>query len=124
MTVITILQEAFDISANHLLTQGEPSYMDGSTSLCAYRGENGKMCAIGALIPDDEYQEEMEYKSVDDLFDDYEEALPSINQLDRGFLATLQRIHDVQPVEFWPFHLKKLADNNGLTTENVKGLKQ
>ena len=49
------LQEVFDRVASHLLTQSARSLLpDGSG--CAYRGANGRMCAVGCLIADYEYE--------------------------------------------------------------------
>lgn len=46
-------QEAFDKVAVHLLTQNEKSIDDKGNWAC--RGLNGCKCAIGALIPDEEF---------------------------------------------------------------------
>ena len=48
-------QEVFDVVAKHLLTQNAKSMDDPWDEMCAYRGENGRRCAVGALIPDDLY---------------------------------------------------------------------
>lgn len=58
----TDAQEVFDYVVGSLFKQGEQS-MDSSGS-CRYRGENGCMCAIGWLIPDDDYQGGLEGKCV------------------------------------------------------------
>ena len=44
-------QEAFTKVRDHLLRQKEKCIVNG---LCAYRGENGLKCAIGALISDED----------------------------------------------------------------------
>lgn len=41
----------------HLFAQGGPSMRGGALG---YRGENGRKCAIGALIPDELYEPAME----------------------------------------------------------------
>jgi len=51
-------QEVFDKVATHLLTQGKQSVNAGGT--CLYRGPGGTSCAVGCLIPDKVYREEME----------------------------------------------------------------
>ncbi|AND75093.1 hypothetical protein pf16_170 [Pseudomonas phage pf16] len=54
---------------DHLIKQKFRSakpYNDGSAgtkTFCAYRGENGTMCAVGCLIADEHYTPEMERKS-------------------------------------------------------------
>jgi hypothetical protein len=50
-------QQVFNHVARHLLVQGSPS-IDGS--LCAYLTRDGKRCAAGCLIGQDEYQSSFE----------------------------------------------------------------
>lgn len=96
-------QEAFDIAAKHLLAQGKKSYVkddngfgtaDGIPS-CAYRGEDGLKCAIGALIPDDQYSYKMENMSVSILLQqDYCPPILKSKDLTKDFLQGLQDAHD------------------------------
>lgn len=84
-------QEAFDIVAKHLFEQKRPSVL--SKGVCAYRGVEGRKCAIGALISDEEYSPELEDKDVMTL--GLKDALPpSLRGLDIEFLTELQDIHD------------------------------
>ena len=54
-------QSIFNKVLAHLRKQGVASQnTDGGT--CLYRGPNGRSCAIGCLIPDDEYKEIFEYQ--------------------------------------------------------------
>jgi hypothetical protein len=55
-------QEVFDIVVDHLRKQGQPSI--GSQGSCAYRGDKGRRCAIGVLIPDSKYSSSLELASV------------------------------------------------------------
>ena len=52
-------QQMFDFMLNHLRNQGGPSVADradeGDAS-CMYRGNNGRMCAIGCMVPDSSYK--------------------------------------------------------------------
>lgn len=51
-------QEIFDKVANHLFTQkAQSANAEGS---CMYRGYNGRMCAVGALIADEAYDQSLE----------------------------------------------------------------
>jgi len=50
-------QMIFDKVCAHLAQQKKRSIFG---SQCAYRGENGMKCAVGALLPDDMCREEME----------------------------------------------------------------
>lgn len=56
------LQEIFDHVAKHLLTQNEQAaYRDEDGDLiCEYRVFDGKQCAIGCLIADNEYDQALE----------------------------------------------------------------
>lgn len=75
-------QEAFDAVCEHLAQQKTQSLvlMEGH---CAYRGDNGGKCAIGALIPDSEYNTTMECTSAAGLF--------SINTSDGRVLSYYQK---------------------------------
>ena len=58
----TQMQADLNKMYDHLIKQGRKSTgakWDG----CAYRGDQGTMCAVGCLISDEEYVPEMEYKS-------------------------------------------------------------
>ena len=62
-------QQAFDKMVTHLFTQKEPAMDDNGYNACFYRMPCGKMCAVGALIPDKQYDENFERKSIDDIYD-------------------------------------------------------
>jgi hypothetical protein len=66
------LQEAFDAMVNHLRRQGKPSQMviDDGRLVCAYRGDDGCACAVGALIPDDQYNPTLERHSLSSIYDE------------------------------------------------------
>lgn len=90
-------QEAFDIVVKHLFEQKRPSMSCARGRLempiCAYRGVEGRKCAIGALISDEEYSPELENRDV--LALNRDGALPpSLAGLDIDFLVELQAIHD------------------------------
>lgn len=62
-------QEIFNTVATHLLTQnarsmGTAPQMEGRG--CLYRGENGRMCAVGCLIKDEFYDPILENEPVRD----------------------------------------------------------
>lgn len=51
-------QQEFDIVVKHLFKQGRPSLHPNPMAhrkLCAYRGAEGLMCAVGCRIPDSRY---------------------------------------------------------------------
>lgn len=92
------IQSAFDKAVTHLRKQGRPAVSEEGT--CLYRSamadENGNYarCAIGCLIPDEEYKPEFEDVLVG--------ALPAIAALQTifeepfgfSFMRDLQNAHD------------------------------
>lgn len=91
-------QEVFDKVVNHLYTQGRPAKEDGKS--CRYRGPNGTKCAVGCLIPDDEYRPIMEYKivcSINRMIDQHLIEAPVTKKLigeHENMLSDLQLVHD------------------------------
>lgn len=96
---LTDLQAVFDYTTRMIIRQGGPSMNDQGR--CLYRAPSGCRCAIGWLIPDDEYDPEMEGKEADDL---------GLNlAADAPFFKSLQMAHDdsakdaiFRGKEFWP----------------------
>ena len=87
-------QEAFDKAAAHLLAQGKKSFQPGDDYLCAYRGVDGLKCAIGALIPDDQYTG-LEQMNVTVLLQRKDcPAILKSGDLTKDFLQDLQNVHD------------------------------
>ena len=56
--------ELFMKAANHLLNMKERSFDKG---MCRYRGPDGAMCPVGAVIPDVEYDPSMEDNALSSL---------------------------------------------------------
>lgn len=128
------LQEVFDRVVNHLLMQNAQSFASKNGEICAYRGADGLMCAVGCLIPDNLYKPEMDapetvehmgtyisstdimgiadHFGLDGLFD-FTVTDCSADQFIMH-LAKLQFIHDKTPPKMWEFELKKLADQYNL----------
>ena len=90
------LQEVYDTAVAGLASQEfQGCYIDGA--ICAYRGTEGRKCAIGYCIPDEMYSPDMEEKSIRTLFREFTEEmmeifLPSISV---DHLAELQKCHDI-----------------------------
>lgn len=61
---------------------------------CAYRGEDGRKCVIGLLIPDCEYEPDLEGKIVDQLFEQYELDYIIPSGMTKTQLYNLQYYHD------------------------------
>ena len=88
-------QQAFDIVVTHLFTQKKPA-RDHNGS-CKYKTDGGLMCAVGCLIPDDEYKEHFEGKTVVSIY----EQLPFLRSVSIELLARMQTIHDTYHVPEW-----------------------
>ena len=111
-------QEIFDKVATHLIAQGKRSI--GFGGACAYRGDNGSMCAAGCLIPDDEYKPEFENRA---WFYIANEVPSFSNAPDRvhDLITTLQWVHDSPCSWLSPEKLKEslraVASRCGLSTD-------
>jgi len=76
MSEILTHQQVFDKSARHLMLQKRRSVVlhKDLGIICAYRGQNNLMCAIGPFIPDEKYTTALEGHSVRAFFNDYGSA--------------------------------------------------
>lgn len=106
-------QEIFDQVAKHLLKQMKKSYLPGS-NVCAYRGEQGAMCAVGCLLT--EYDEAIEDKHISAVIVDYPEIAQAagITSNNCQLLADLQRLHDRTEVKHWYYELSRIAKSYAL----------
>lgn len=109
-------QEIFDIVSTHLLKQdkqsrtrttiGDIHFVDS----CMYRGSEGRKCAIGCLIPDDQYVKAMEGNNMlSPLMYNclYGQGIDVSKHL--IFLSHLQHIHDRSEPEDWERMLEETA---------------
>ena len=107
-------QEMYDKVARHLLAQGEKSIgcaAPGGNVCCMYRGRGGRSCAIGCLIPDEAYSEDLELAAVTNK----EVQLAAGISEDQVCLASdLQYVHDNVEPRNWPFKLALVAKRFGL----------
>jgi hypothetical protein len=87
-------QAIWERVANHLLQQGMAS-LSNETATCAYYGRDGLKCAIGILIPENEYTPTVEGQPILNLFDRYycPPTLYKMRQF-RELMCDLQRLHD------------------------------
>lgn len=104
-------QEIFNTVVEHLLTQNVRS-LDGE--ICMYRSKEGLKCAIGCLIPDDEYSVELEGYQVSVIQSGLYKSLLSKKTLDMfqnnlTLLKHLQDIHDIIDPKCWDTRLKATA---------------
>lgn len=110
-------QEIFTKVATHLLKQNEKSMLPYRT-ICAYRGEHGRTCAVGSLIPDHLYDPVMEGSGV--YGGAVHSALVDLNLVDpdtrympgsrAALLSDLQGIHDQVDPLGWKHELERMAD--------------
>ena len=111
-------QEAFDKVLKHLREQGKAAVRvavasDGTKNEeCCYRGPDGTMCAVGCLIPDEEYDSELEGMAVDQI---PQHLMPkSLRGLDEDLLCSLQTVHDyflrTQGVHDWEKYMSRIAE--------------
>lgn len=86
-------QEAFNKAVLGVVAQGGPSLVAphlGASSQCAYRAENGRKCAVGHLIEDDDYTPQFEDNPATVVY----VTLKSLEDLDLELLNALQYAHD------------------------------
>lgn len=89
-------QEIFDTVAKHLFKQGcrSKELDDDLDSTCLYRGPDGRMCAVGVLIPDSLYKVDMEYQNITYLIGKAGSPLPGWMRANESLLQLLQASHD------------------------------
>lgn len=79
-------QEIFDTVCEHLAKQGRRAI--NADDGCKYRINDGRMCAVGCLLRDSEYYQDMEGRNVRAI------ALPPRLAEHLNLLIDLQRAHD------------------------------
>lgn len=123
-------QEIFTQVADHLMEQDQRAW-DATTSAYAYRTADGLRSAVGCLIPDELYHEDLEGITICDIIRPGSGAelltstllasgIPATVEV-RDLLIDLTFIHDHREPIMWPDDLSKLARSYGLTVpESVK----
>ena len=90
-------QEIFDTVATHLFTQGHRAF-DDNLNQCAYRTQDGSMCAVGCLIQD-YYKPSMDTNAygtdIRTVYSLYKSDLPDWIESNMNLLVSLQDVHDV-----------------------------
>lgn len=115
ITKNTTKQELFDETVRHLKEQ---KYRAHDGKQCLYRFSPSEnivhQCALGNLIPDSEYTEDMEGKLGASLLSNYETCLNKLSFDNPGqFLTDLQSAHDCT-YPSWRDTLHLCAVNHGL----------
>ena len=113
-------QEAFNIMVRHLRRQDCASILVNGLGLCAYRGIKGRMCAVGALIPNNIYLDIMEKNPIGDLLKDtnFTELQEFFSELNVSLLMRMQKIHDRADVSHWTEAFAEVAIEYNLTFPN------
>lgn len=112
-------QQAFDKMVTHLFTQKEKALSPGGG--CRYLAFDGLKCAVGCLIPEEEYSTSIEGKRVLRIA----EIIPALKGLSIDMLSNVQAIHDNRPTHVWFNSLRdvccrfKLDDTVLLTFQEV-----
>ncbi len=106
-------QEVFDKVALHLLTQGKRAY-DDEQGICRYRMPDGLKCAVGCIIPDEEYLSDMEGRDVNALV--AEGYMVELFEPHLLLLKDLQFAHDctMPGPSAWPRRLIEIAQRYNL----------
>lgn len=112
-------KEIYNKVSAHLLVQNKKSYLPkdvvekrGFTVIdtdCAYRGEDGLRCAIGCLIPDNEYSIEME-GSIPAALKFNNPDLQKTFRDNYSLLFQLQSVHDFYEPSEWKKKLKEIEN--------------
>lgn len=114
-------QEAFDTMVTHLFTQ-KVHARDLITGACVYRADTGLKCAVGALIPDDEYDEdEFEGSPISNIIYN----IPSLVHLNVDMLTRVQCIHDEYAPSDWfreLLNVPSLFKLDNTTLKTFKGI--
>jgi len=119
-------ESVFNFVKQHLIHQGKKSMQfyygdcDGDVK-CLYRGKDNLKCAIGCLIKDEFYTEDMEEKGIIDLFvqNIVSQSLPNWKP-NWNLLSALQEIHDEFEIESWEKQLELVHQKYIVEKEIVK----
>jgi len=118
-------QDLFDFIARHLFTQGARSADDRGQ--CLYREQTQNLkCAIGAVIPDDAYNLDMEGNTIYALCTYNMVTLPKYISKYQRLLGNLQEVHDYkcnwESTQDMRCALKRVGKNRNLDTTILDSL--
>lgn len=83
---------------------------------CAYRGVEGRKCALGWVIPDEDYTPALEGQTLGGLLQNnmLPDELAQEFGVNRHLLVILQSIHDHDPIDTWEHSFQRIAGIEGL----------
>lgn len=123
MTTKTVTtQDLFNTMVLGLRKQGRKSVDAVDPGTCLYRGHSGTKCAVGMLITDVHYYEDLEYKSFSSerVLEVVQKSIGrKLSTKERRLCSAMQVLHDeTQVAELlpdWEMGWKNLAAEYGLT---------
>lgn len=77
---------------HYFVTNANPLGIGNDGRYCVYRSQSGNKCAIGVLIPDEEYKESFDGGSTG--LGGVQSAVSTLKSLDFGFISELRSAHD------------------------------
>ena len=102
-------QELFDKMALHLLSQNERSESHDYYPRCKYR-MGVLRCAIGCLIPDHKYHDDMEGQDIGELSDSIEDSIGrELDSSEWYLLQEMQHVHDSDSIPLWGENIERVA---------------
>ncbi len=110
---MTTNQKTFNKVVRFLYKQKEQS-VDTDGSFCMYRGENGRRCAAGCLIPNKLYNKEMEGTGCEYEKNEVYKVLVKLGY-EPDFVRKLQLVHDGSNPPEWHSGFQSVAYEYGLT---------
>lgn len=114
-------QAVFDKIRRHLKKQGRRS--EKLPLFCAYRNEDGLKCAIGCLITDEFYTQNLEGQAIEAnaVLKAVAASLgTTLSKKDKDFLGELQTIHDEVHPDDWEDRFEDLADRYDLKLTSLR----
>lgn len=113
------LQETFDEMVNHLRKQNSKSWLvDERDGACAYRSQDGKMCAVGCLIKDEFYDPSLDLEENIVSNPKVRKALCNSGYCTDGkfrkLMESMQFCHDTIAVKEWESNFRIIANDHNL----------
>jgi hypothetical protein len=109
----------FLVVASHLLAQNKRSFLfdeELKEDVCQYKGARHLRCAVGCLIPPENYSKAIEGEKVANLSVLMAVGVAPDDERAIGLLEDLQMLHDSFEPHEWPDRLALLADERGFTS--------
>lgn len=118
-------QQMFNTAYHGLAAQGFTQSMRSDGESCAYRGQDGKRCALGYLIPDEVYNPEWDGPDGTSAYFLAEyDATNVICKANQQFLVHLQTVHDcATSPDLMRERLAGFAKEHGLTIPELPDFK-